>query len=202
MTSLFNVTPSSALATLSWMSSVVLCAASALRIARFRTSSATTAKPLPASPARAASTAAFKASRLVWKAISSIVFTILAVWSLETLILSMASESRRMESAPFSVPWRAPSLMCLTSRALAALCSAMEDISCRLEATSSRVAACSDVAWARAWLPELIWSAALATWSAETATWPIPSSMALMTVLHAYWIWPYAPGHSPSMRTV
>jgi hypothetical protein len=57
----------------------VFLAASAERIARFRTSSATTAKPLPASPARAASTAAFKARRLVWNAISSMTLMILAV---------------------------------------------------------------------------------------------------------------------------
>ena len=36
--------------------------------ARRRTSTATTAKPLPASPARAASMVAFRASRLVWLA--------------------------------------------------------------------------------------------------------------------------------------
>ena len=42
------------------------------RCARLRTSEATTAKPRPASPARAASTAALSASRLVWRAISSI----------------------------------------------------------------------------------------------------------------------------------
>jgi hypothetical protein len=35
-----------------------------------RTSSATTAKPLPCSPARAASTAALSASRLVWNAMT------------------------------------------------------------------------------------------------------------------------------------
>ncbi|MNP38454.1 hypothetical protein D3C76_1319660 [compost metagenome] len=40
----------------------------ALRWARVRTSAATTAKPLPWSPARAASTAAFSARMLVWKA--------------------------------------------------------------------------------------------------------------------------------------
>ena len=42
------------------------------RCARLRTSDATTAKPRPASPARAASTAALSASRLVCRAISSI----------------------------------------------------------------------------------------------------------------------------------
>jgi len=40
-------------------------ATSAARFARFLTSSAMTAKPAPASPARAASTAAFMARRLV-----------------------------------------------------------------------------------------------------------------------------------------
>ena len=42
------------------------CAATWLRSASLRTSAATTAKPLPCSPALAASIAAFKASRLVW----------------------------------------------------------------------------------------------------------------------------------------
>jgi hypothetical protein len=55
----------------------------ALRWARLRTSSATTANPMPASPARAASTAALRARMLVWKAISSMVLMILATSSLE-----------------------------------------------------------------------------------------------------------------------
>ena len=50
---------------------VVSLAASALLAARFLTSSATTAKPLPCWPALAASTAALSARILVWKAISS-----------------------------------------------------------------------------------------------------------------------------------
>ena len=49
----------------------VLWEALAVLAASRRTSSATTAKPLPASPARAASTAAFSARMLVWKAMSS-----------------------------------------------------------------------------------------------------------------------------------
>jgi AcrR family transcriptional regulator len=46
-------------------------AASPLRLARPRTSEATTAKPRPCSPARAASTAALSARMLVWKAMPS-----------------------------------------------------------------------------------------------------------------------------------
>ncbi len=44
--------------------------------ASFLTSSATTAKPRPASPARAASMAAFRARRLVWSAMSEMTFMI------------------------------------------------------------------------------------------------------------------------------
>ena len=47
--------------------------------ASLRTSSATTAKPLPCSPARAASMAAFRASRLVCSAIEPIVSTIVPI---------------------------------------------------------------------------------------------------------------------------
>ena len=58
---------------------VVLFAASADLPARLRTSSATTAKPLPAAPALAASTAALSARMFVWNAISSIVLIILLI---------------------------------------------------------------------------------------------------------------------------
>jgi len=48
---------------------LILFAASADLAARFLTSPATTANPLPASPAVAASTAAFKDKIFVWNAI-------------------------------------------------------------------------------------------------------------------------------------
>ena len=51
-------------------------AASALNFARSLTSSATIAKPFPASPALAASTDALSANKLVWWAISLIVWII------------------------------------------------------------------------------------------------------------------------------
>ena len=55
----------------------ISCVACTDRSARRRTSSATTAKPLPASPARAASIVALSASRFVWSAIPSMTLTIL-----------------------------------------------------------------------------------------------------------------------------
>ena len=55
----------------SWINALISLAAAADRCARFRTSAATTANPRPCSPARAASTAALSARRLVWNAISS-----------------------------------------------------------------------------------------------------------------------------------
>ncbi len=75
------------------------------RSASRRTSSATTAKPLPASPARAASMAALRASRLVWSAIPSITLTILPISSDRSPIEPIASWSR-------SPLWRASSTDC------------------------------------------------------------------------------------------
>ncbi len=64
--------PSVVLVTESVISSLISLAALAERCARLRTSPATTAKPRPCSPARAASTAAFNARILVWNAMPSI----------------------------------------------------------------------------------------------------------------------------------
>ena len=86
------------------------------RSASFRTSSATTAKPLPCSPARAASMAALSARRLVCSAMSSIVSTMAPIWPdfapsspTRPAVVSTASRIRRMPvdvwstaSMPFS----------------------------------------------------------------------------------------------------
>ena len=74
--------------------------------ARFLTSSATTAKPLPASPALAASIAAFKAKRFVWEAISSIVL-IIAEICFEEMVISF------IESNNFCILVLPSSTICL-----------------------------------------------------------------------------------------
>ena len=75
-------------------------AASLERSASLRTSSATTANPSPCSPARAASMAAFKASRLVWLAISEITWMISLICVEDDLIRSMASTDLRTALPP------------------------------------------------------------------------------------------------------
>ncbi|CRD69719.1 Uncharacterised protein [Bordetella pertussis] len=128
-------------------------AAWALRCASERTSPATTAKPLPCSPARAASTAAFSARILVWNAIPSITDTIseilreLAEMSCIVVTTSDTAEPPRSatsEATPASwLAWRALSAFCLTVEA-----------SCSIEAAvSSSEAACSSVRLDRSVLP-------------------------------------------------
>ena len=125
--------------------------ASADLAARFLTSSATTANPLPAAPALAASTAAFKDSILVWNAISSMVLMILPI-SPEVLLISSMAESISCIRLPLS---SACSLTCselvLASSAFFAFCSMLFDI-------SLMVAACSVAPCERACAPEDTWS--------------------------------------------
>ena len=72
------------------ISLAVFWAALALSSARLLTSCATTEKPLPASPARAASIAAFKDKRLVCSAISSMLLIMSPIFAEPALISDIA----------------------------------------------------------------------------------------------------------------
>ena len=122
--------------------------------ARLRTSSATTANPFPAAPARAASTAAFKARILVWNAISSIVLMIFPI-SLELLLMSVMAESisciRWLLSPASSLTLSA---MSLAAFAFSAFFSTLLEISLMVAASSSTEEACSVAPWDNACAPE------------------------------------------------
>ena len=144
-------------------------------MARFRTSSATTAKPLPALPARAASTAAFRARMLVWKAMSSMVLTILWISAERSLILWMTSVMFRILSLLSTRP-------SLTSREIwLAVCApwamrwTLSDTALMCPASTSTSAACSVEPWDS--------STALA----ETCSAPEATSR------EAAWSWPITP---------
>ncbi len=157
------------------MSSSVLVAASLARRASERTSSATTAKPRPASPARAASTAAFRARRLVWKAMSLMSRMIWEVPSAEALILPMAACICSMEAAPSVAAVRADWARPLAWEAFSADWRVMPETESMELEVSSREEACSEAPEATAWEEAAIWVAAEETCSTASATWAIAS---------------------------
>ncbi len=142
-TSFTELTPTSTLPSESWMSDLVSFAASALRWARRRTSSATTAKPRPWSPARAASTAALRARRLVWKAISSMVVMISPILFDAVQISPIAPTASRVTLPPRSATSRALVESWRARSAFSAFCFTALVICSRLDAVSSRLDACS-----------------------------------------------------------
>ena len=106
----------------------VVCAASCF------TSPATTAKPLPASPARAASMVAFRASRLVWLATAEISLTISPIRCAARAncctvasVLFVSATASRAESAA-AATWRliSPTLATSCSVAAATDCTSTE----------------------------------------------------------------------------
>ena len=140
-----------------WMelsiSSFVALAASSDLEARLRTSSATTAKPFPAVPARAASTAAFRARILVWNAMFSMVAMILEISSEDLEIFSMALLSSL--TCSMLMPSCAPALSTYSpdSFVAAAVFTALLEISEIVAASSSTALACSTAPWLRLWEP-------------------------------------------------
>ncbi len=100
--------PSATLPTDSSIRPLISLAAPAERWARVRTSEATTAKPRPCSPARAASTAAFNARMLVWKAMPSITVMMSAMRREEASISCMVLTTRPTTSPPCEATECAP----------------------------------------------------------------------------------------------
>ncbi|MNS86378.1 hypothetical protein D3C72_1202800 [compost metagenome] len=108
-----------------------------VRWASRRTSSATTAKPRPCSPARAASMAAFSASRLVCSAMARITSSTLPIWVLSRARLWITSTAWPMVSDNWSIWSRLMSMLCWPRRACSsawrtslAACSAFFATSC------------------------------------------------------------------------
>ncbi len=157
--------PSCTRDTLALIRSLISFAAWALRWARVRTSPATTAKPRPCSPARAASTAAFRARMLVWKAMPSITLMMSLMrwllWVMSFMVCTTCPTTEPPRSATSAaldaswLAWRAASALC---RTVAVSCS-------MLAAVSSRLLAVCSVRPLKSWLPIAI----------SPAAWPMPS---------------------------
>ncbi|CAJ4955989.1 Uncharacterised protein [Burkholderia pseudomallei] len=147
------------------ISSLISLAAVDERCARLRTSPATTAKPRPSSPARAASTAAFSARMLVWNAIPSMIVMMSAIFAELWLMSPIVPTTWPTTALPlFAI---SDALAC---RALSALRRTVPVSSSMLDAVCSSAAACSSVREDRSMLPAAICRAAVAIDSLPTRT--------------------------------
>ncbi len=148
--------PASTLLTESSISVLISLAAAALRCARLRTSLATTAKPRPCSPARAASTAAFSARMLVWNAIPSITPMMSAIFFDDSEIPLIVSTTCLTTAPPFPATSDAPTASALACFAFSAFCLTVLVSSSIDDAVSSSDDACSSVRCERSWFPAAI----------------------------------------------
>ncbi len=173
--------PSSTRSTEAPMSWRISLAAAALRCASVRTSLATTAKPRPCSPARAASTAAFSARMLVWKAMESMTPTMSAICLLLSLMPFMVSTTRATTSPPRWATCDAPAARLLACWALLALCCSVL-VNCSMAAAvSCRLLEVCSVRTDRSWLPVAISALAMAMLSVLWRTCcTMPDSDSLM----------------------
>ena len=155
-----------------WVTWSISLADSAERSASTRTSSATTAKPRPSSPARAASMAAFSASRLVWSAMSRtwlvmlVILRVLATKFFTASAMPLTAFSTLSTSLISRLSWAVPflavtRLVCACSRTSWAASATwlMLTVSC------STAAAELAAAW-------LCWCEAVSTCSADSDRWP------------------------------
>ena len=131
--SLTSFAPSSTLSTLAPISALISLAACALRCARLRTSLATTAKPRPCSPARAASTAALSARMLVWNAMLSMTPMMSLILRLDAEMSFMVATTSLTTSPPRAATVLAEPARRAASRAVSALLRTVPD-SCSIEA--------------------------------------------------------------------
>ena len=157
------------------MSPSVRLAASLERSASERTSSATTAKPRPASPARAASTAALRARRLVWKAMSLMSRMICEVPSAAPRIRAMEPWSASAAWAPPEAAPPAAWAMVLARSEFSRAARVMEVMVEMAAVVCWSAAACSVAPLATAWLEVAICWEAPETWLAASATWATAS---------------------------
>src|SRR5476649_1398818 len=154
--------PALTLPTEASISCLMSLAALALRWARLRTSPATTAKPRPCSPARAASTAAFKARMLVWKAMPSIRPMMSTIRRDEPLMSSIVAITSATMAPPLTATSDAAAASALAWAELSAFCLTVDENSSTLAAVCSRLAACASVRPDRSALPAAIWRVATA----------------------------------------
>ena len=145
------------------ISPLIWRAASALRCASVRTSLATTAKPRPCSPARAASTAALSARMFVWNAIPSITRMMSAILRELSLMPRIVSTTSRTIWPPCSATCEDPIASWLAWRALSAFWRTVVPSSSIEAAVSCSELACCSVRTDKSELPLAISPLAPAT---------------------------------------
>ncbi len=189
-------------ATLWLMSCLISLAASALRPARARTSSATTAKPRPCSPARAASTAALRARILVWKAMPSMTPMMSAIFLLLASMPCMVCTTLRTACPPSVTTRWASRVMRSADCAWSALWATVEPSSSMAAAVCSSALASLSVRAARSWLPWAISALARATLWACSFTPPTTRVRPVLVVFMASSRWPISSWRSLCTRKV
>ena len=185
--------PDSTFATESPIRPLISLAALALRCARLRTSVATTAKPRPCSPARAASTAAFSARMLVWNAMPSMTLMMSAIFFEDSAIDSMVFTTSPTTAPPFCATADALAASWLACFAFSAFCLTVAVSSSIEEAVSSRLEACSSVRCERSMLPAAISRLAVLIASDASRIWPTIAVSFATVRLESSFNWPNVP---------